>query len=83
MPWCIDKIEFVPGAVTCRVIERDALCLDRNAAFALEIHRVQHLVSHLSRLQSTAMLDEPVRQGRLTVIDMRNNREVSDLVHAF
>src|SRR5690606_16688858 len=39
----VDDVELVGLAVARGVLERDALRLDRDAALALEIHRVEHL----------------------------------------
>ena len=78
MPRCVDKVELVVDAIGRTVIERHALCLDGNAAFALEIHRVEHLLRHLAIAQPTTKLDQPVGQGRLAVVDVRDDREVAD-----
>jgi hypothetical protein len=61
--------------------ERRRLRLDRDPAFALEIHRVQHLLLHLARGQAATALDEPVRQRRFAVVDVSNDGKVADQVH--
>ena len=57
--------------------------LDRDAALALEVHRVEHLRFHLARLQRAGDLEEAVGERRLAVVDVRDDREVADeaLVH--
>ena len=52
--------------------------LDRDAALALEIHRVEHLRFHLSRLERPGELEEPVGERRLPVIDMRDDGKIPD-----
>ena len=44
----IDEIELIDLTIASRVIQRDALRLDRNATLTLEIHRVEYLLGHLS-----------------------------------
>ena len=57
--------------------------LDRDAALALEVHRVEDLRFHLARLQRAGHLEEPVRERRLAVVDVGDDREVADetLIH--
>ena len=54
--------------------------LDGDAALALEIHRVEDLRLHLARLQGAGDLEKAVRQRRLAVVDVRDDREVSDVL---
>ena len=75
----INKIELIDLAIASRVVQCDALRLDRNAALALKIHRVEHLLSHLSVSQATAMLNKAVSQGRLTMVDMGNDGKVANV----
>jgi len=83
MPWGIDEIELVTLTV-CRVVEqRNALSLDRDTALALERHGVEHLVLHLTGLEPSAELDEAVSQRRLTMVDVRDYREITDVLHRF
>ncbi len=56
-----------------------ALRLDGDAALALDIHGIEHLLIHLSGAQATAVLDKTVGQGRLAMIDMGDNGEVTDM----
>ncbi len=77
----IDEVQLVDLAVARPVVERDALRLDRDAALALQVHRVEHLLGHLAIGQAAADLDEPVRQRRLAVIDVGNDREIADMLH--
>ena len=52
--------------------------LDRDAALALEVHRVEHLRFHLARLQRAGQLEKAVGERRLAVIDVRDDREIAD-----
>ena len=54
--------------------------LDRDAALALEVERVEHLRLHLPLLQHARRLDQPVGQGGLPVVDVRDDAEVADVI---
>jgi hypothetical protein len=73
VPGGIDEIELVYFAVARSVIQGDALRLDRNTAFALQVHGIEDLVLHFAFGQAAAHLDKPVRKGRFTVINVRND----------
>ncbi len=77
----VDKVQLIGVTVLCLVVQGHTLCLDGNAALALQIHGVQHLGLHLAIGQAAASLDQTVRQGRLTVVDVRNNRKVTNVFH--
>jgi hypothetical protein len=59
-------------------MQANRVCLDRDAALALEIHRVEHLRFHLTGLKGPGELEEPIGKGRLSVIDMGDNGEIPD-----
>ena len=75
----VDHVQIVGDAVLRRIGQAHGLCLDRDAALALNIHAVEHLRVHLTRGQAAAILDQPVGKGRLPVIDMGDDREISDV----
>ena len=60
------------------------MSLDGDPALALEIHRVEDLRLHLTRLERAGELEQAVGQRRLAVIDVRDDREIADesLVHS-
>jgi hypothetical protein len=57
------------------------LRLDRDAALALEVHRVEHLLFHLSIGEPAAALDDAIGQRALAVVDVGDDREIPDVVH--
>ncbi|GAA3976436.1 hypothetical protein GCM10022278_36640 [Allohahella marinimesophila] len=59
-------------------MQRDALSLDGNAALAFDVHRIKHLGLHFARLKASAVLDEAVCNGGLAVIDVCDDRKISD-----
>src|SRR5207245_6912403 len=52
----------------------------RDPALTLELHRVEHLLSHLTPAYGLGQLEDAVRQRRLAVVDVRDDREVADAV---
>ena len=78
----VDQVEAVDAAVARRVLQRRGLRLDRDAALALDVHRVEHLRFHLAVAQAAAALDQAIGQRRLAVVDVGDDREIADVVHA-
>ena len=78
----VDQVELVELALV-RPRHAHGLRLDRDAALALEIHRVEHLRFHLALLERARHLEESIGEGGLAVIDVRDDGEVADagLVH--
>ena len=74
----VDQVEDVVLAVPGLVAQADRLGLDRDAALALDVHRIEHLRGHLARLEAAAGLDQPVGQSRLAVVDVRHDGEIAD-----
>src|SRR5471030_2194967 len=77
-----DEIQVVDLTVEGFVAQCRGLRLDGNAAFALEIHGVEHLRIHLAVGQAAAQLDDAIGERRLTVVDVRNDREVTNMIHS-
>jgi hypothetical protein len=74
----IDQVELVLDAVPGRVEHPDGVQLDRDATLALEVQGVQDLLAHLALLDGAGLLDEPVGQGGLPVVDVRDDAEIAD-----
>jgi methenyltetrahydromethanopterin cyclohydrolase len=53
--------------------------LDGDAALAFKVHGVEDLGLHLAGGQRAGQLEEPVGEGGLAVVDMRDDREVADV----
>ena len=45
------------------------------------VHRVEHLRFHFAIAQTAAALDQPVRERGFAVVDMGDDRKVSDVLH--
>ena len=76
----VDKIELIGIAIGGFIVEAHGLGFNGDAALALDIHIVQNLVGHLARAQAARQLNEAVGQRRFAVVNMGNNREVTNVV---
>ena len=81
MPRGVDEVEVVHLAIAGAIAQRRRLGLDGDATLPLDVHRVEHLRLHLAVRQTAAEVDDPVGQGGFTVVDVGNDREVSDVLH--
>src|SRR3989338_286341 len=82
MAGSIDQIKLVAGSLQL-IGHADRLHFDGDAAFALDGHRVEHLVLHLPFFDRFGQIQKPVRQRGLAVIDVRDDAEITDvfLIH--
>jgi hypothetical protein len=78
----IDKIEPEYLTGSARVREHHGLAFDGNASFPFDLHVIKELVTELPIGNHAGKLNQTVGQGGFTVIDMGNNAEISDLLHA-
>ena len=76
----VHQVQFVDLPVLRLVGQPDGLRLDRDAALALQVHVVEHLIGHLPRGERAGGLDQAVGQGGFPVVDMRDDREIADMV---
>ena len=60
-------------------VHPDVLRLDRDAALALDVHRVEVLLAHFPRVDRAGELEDAVRERRLAVVDVTDDGEVPDL----
>ena len=81
VPRGVDEVEFVDLAVLGLVLEGGGLRLDRDAAFTLEVHAVEHLGAHFAVGKTAAALDQAVGERRLAVVNVGDDREVADFLH--
>ena len=61
-------------------LQADVLGLDRDAPFALDVHRVEVLGAHVARVDGAGQLEQPIGEGRLPVVDVGDDREGADAV---
>ena len=76
----VHQVQDIGFAILRGIIEPDGLRFDGDPAFALDIHRIQHLLDHFAFGQPAGELNQPVGQRGFAVVDMRHDREVADIV---
>jgi hypothetical protein len=55
--------------------------LNGDTLFTLKIHIIQRLRHQLAAINSASNLKQSVRQGRFTMVNVRDNTEVADVFH--
>ena len=75
----VDEVQGVGAAVLRLVVQTDGPGLDGDATLPLQVHVVQQLALHLPGGDGVALLQQPVRQRGLAVVDMGNDAEISDV----
>ena len=75
----VDQVEDIVLAVARAVIQAHGLRLDGDAALALDVHGIEHLIDHFARFEAAGQLDQPVGERRFAVVDMGNDGEVADV----
>ncbi len=81
--WGINQVQRVLFTVICLVDQANGLSLNGNAALLLDIHGIENLLRHLTISESAGRLDEAIGQGGLTVVDVRDNREIANIGQSF
>src|SRR5690349_14100544 len=79
----VDQVEDEALPRQRLVVQAHRMRLDGDAGLPLEIHRVEDLGLHLARLEGAGELEEAICQGRLAVVDVGDDREISNetLIH--
>ncbi len=75
----VDQVEHVVLAIARPVLEPHGLRLDGDAALALDVHGIEHLLDHFARFEPAGQLDKPVGQCRFAVVDVGDNRKIADV----
>jgi hypothetical protein len=75
----IDQVELVGFTVSCRVAHTHGARLDGDALFPLEVHRVENLGLHFALRDRIGLFQQPIGEGRFTVIDVRDDRKIANL----
>ena len=82
VPRGVDQVQAVGQPILRRVLETDGAGLDRDALLALEVHRIEDLARHLAPVDRVGQLEQPIREGRFAVVDVRDDREVAEAILA-
>ena len=75
----INQVELIRLAVVGVIRDADGIGLDRDAALALDVHRVEQLRLHVALVNGMGELKDAVTDRGLAMVDVRNDREVADV----
>src|SRR5690606_16285433 len=78
----VDQVELVLFAISGAVVHAHCVQLDGDAALALEVVAVEHLLLHLALRQRAGTLEQAVGQRRLAVVDVGDDAEVANPIYA-
>ena len=78
VPRGVDEVESVDLSVQRRVLQGHGVGLDGDAPLPLQFHVVQDLGLHVAHGDGVGELQQPVGQGRLAVVDVRDDREIAN-----
>ena len=79
MAGSIDQIQAVFVAVARVVVQANTFRLDGDAAFALEVHGIEHLRLHFALRERAGQLQQAVGQRGFAVVNVRDDAEISDV----
>ncbi len=79
----VDQVERIGVAILGLIGHAHGLRLDGDAALALQIHVVQHLLAHLAQFHHAGFLNQTVGQRGFAVIDVRDNAEIANQFFSF
>ena len=77
MAWGVDQVEAIGEAIVRHVVQAHRAGLDGDPLLALQIHGVEHLRGHQPGLDRVGRLEQAVGQGRLPMVDVRDDAEVA------
>ncbi len=77
VPRRVDEVQLVLVPVLGGVHHRHRMRLDGDAAFALEVHRVEQLIFHLAIAHRVGGRKQPIRQRGFPVVDVGNDAKIS------
>jgi len=78
----VDQVQNIGFAVARLVGDAHALGLDGDAPLALNIHAVEVLLALIAGRNQAGQAQDAVGQGRFAVVDMGDDAEIADVVHA-
>ena len=78
MAWSVDEVEHILLTIRGLVVHAGGLKLDRDPPFSLQLHVVEELFLHVPIGHRAGVLQQPISQRRLAMVDMGNDAEISD-----
>jgi hypothetical protein len=64
-----------------KIFHLDRMALNGDPPFPFQIHIVKNLILIFSFRNCIGLLKEPVGQGAFTMVDVRDDAEITDIIH--
>ena len=77
VPRCIEQIQSIFFSRFARVTHRHRMCLDRDPALPLQVHRIEQLILLVALVNRAGRLEQSIRQRCLAVIDVRDDAKIA------
>ena len=74
----IDQVQDVRDSIVSGEGQAHGLAFDGDAPLTLDVHAVEVLGTHLSRVNHPGELQHPISQRRLAMVDVGNDAEIAD-----
>ncbi|GIT87613.1 hypothetical protein ROBYS_26290 [Roseobacter sp. OBYS 0001] len=75
----VDQVEDIFLAILGGIVDPHGLRLDGDAALALDVHAIEHLLLHIPIRHGIGGLNEPVGQRGFPVVNVRDDGEIADM----
>ena len=74
----VNQVQVVRLPVIGGIAQAHRPGFDGNAPLPLQVHGIQNLVLHLPAVNGVALLQQPVRQGGLAMVNVGHNGKITD-----
>ena len=74
----VHQVQLISEAIVRGIIQPHRLRLNRDAAFFLNVHIIKDLARHLPRSEPAGLLDQPVGQRGLPMVNVCDNGKITD-----
>ena len=82
MAWSVGEVQFVMLSALGSILHSNRVRLDRDAALALEVHRIEKLFLRLALLDRSRNLQKAVGESRFTVVDVGDDAKVARVFYS-
>lgn len=81
MAWSINEIKSIRLSVRMLIVHLNSVTLYSYPPFSFNIHVIKRLILHVSFGYRLCSLQQPIRKRAFPMINVRDDTEISDLLH--
>ena len=78
MPRGINQIQSIRISILRFVVQTNTFCLDSDAALALQVHGVEHLLVHFALRKRAGHFEQTIGKRGFAVVDVRDDTKIAD-----